>query len=117
VRSTKEKQKEKRSEVEERSTKKKKKKKGAKKKKKKKKKERSTEKKRKKMTKTKEPSKRNSITWGFLCGGMVVMFFTLGMVLRRSFDPVYARALGISILFLTAILVAPLAKLHTAQSV
>jgi ABC-type Mn2+/Zn2+ transport system permease subunit len=69
------------------------------------------------MTKTKEPSKRNSITWWILCGGLIVMFFTLGMILRRSFDPVYARALGISILFLTAILVAPLAKLHTAQSV
>ena len=69
------------------------------------------------MTKTKEPSKRNSITWWILCGGLIVMFFTLGMILRRSFDPVYARALGISIMFLTAILVAPLAKLHTAQSV
>ena len=69
------------------------------------------------MTKTKEPGKRNSVTWGFLCGGFVVLFLSLGLILARAFDRVYARALGIAILFATAILAAPLAKLHGAQSV
>ena len=69
------------------------------------------------MRKTKEPSKRNSITYGFLGGGLALLYLALGLILARSFDRVYARALGISMLFVTAILAAPLAKLHSAQSV
>ena len=66
---------------------------------------------------TKEPSKRQSITWGFLTGGLALMFLVLGLILARGFDRVYARALGISMIFATAIIAAPLAKLHGASSV
>jgi hypothetical protein len=69
------------------------------------------------MRTTKEPGVRNSITCGLLCGGFYVMFVTLGFILARGFDRAYSRALGISILFATAVLAAPLAKLHFAQSV
>ena len=69
------------------------------------------------MRKTKEPSKRNSITYAFLGVGLALLYLALGLILARSFDRVYARALGISMLFVTAILAAPLAKLHNAQSV
>ena len=64
-----------------------------------------------------EPGERDSVTWGFLIGSFVALFFTFGVILARGFDRAYARALGISMLFANAILAAPLAKLHNSGSV